>query len=98
MAGHHLKVLAVFGTRPDAIKMAPVVLEFMKHPDKVRLVVAVTGQHREMLDQVLAAFEIKPDYDLAIMRDRQSLAGMTSRALEGLDPVIDEVKPDILLA
>ncbi|HOK53584.1 MAG TPA: UDP-N-acetylglucosamine 2-epimerase (non-hydrolyzing) [Armatimonadota bacterium] len=98
MAGHHLKVLAVFGTRPDAIKMAPVVLEFMKHPDKVRLVVAVTGQHREMLDQVLAAFEIKPDYDLAKMRDRQSLAGMTSRALEGLDPVIDEVKPDILLA
>jgi UDP-N-acetylglucosamine 2-epimerase (non-hydrolysing) len=98
MQNGRIKVLTVFGTRPDAIKMAPVVLEFAKYPEIVDLSVAVTGQHREMLDQVLSAFEIKPNYDLAIMRDRQTLSGMTCRALEGLDPVIDEVKPDILIA
>jgi UDP-N-acetylglucosamine 2-epimerase (non-hydrolysing) len=93
-----IKVLTVFGTRPDAIKMAPVVLEFAKHPEKVDLVVAVTGQHREMLDQVLSVFGITPDYDLAIMRERQTLSGMTCRALEGLDDVLEKVQPDILIA
>lgn len=78
--------------------MAPVVLELAKHPKEIDLCVAVTGQHREMLDQVLSAFQIKPDYDLAIMQARQSLAGMTCRALERLDPILEEVKPDIVLA
>jgi len=98
MAGRRVKVLTIFGTRPDAIKMAPVVLEFARRPDKVELVVAVTGQHREMLDQVLSVFGIVPNYDLAIMQERQSLAGMTCRAIEGLNPVIAQVKPDIVLA
>lgn len=98
MTTRPIKILAVFGTRPDAIKMAPVVLEFAKHKDKADFVVAVTGQHREMLDQVLHAFNIKPDYDLAIMQTKQSLSGMTCRALEGLDPIIEEVKPDMILA
>ncbi|MEN6521370.1 MAG: UDP-N-acetylglucosamine 2-epimerase (non-hydrolyzing) [Armatimonadota bacterium] len=98
MADRKLKVLTVFGTRPDAIKMAPVVLEFAKYPEDVELSVAVTGQHREMLDQVLSVFQIKPDYDLAIMQARQTLSGMTCRALEGLDPVIEKVQPDIILA
>lgn len=98
MINRKLKVLTVFGTRPDAIKMAPVVLEFAKYTEDVELSVAVTGQHREMLDQVLSVFQIKPDYDLAIMQARQTLSGMTCRALEGLDPVIEEVKPDIILA
>lgn len=98
MTSRRVKILAVFGTRPDAIKMAPVVLEFARHKDRAELVVAVTGQHREMLDQVLSVFNIRPDYDLAIMQARQSLAGMTCRALERLDPVMDEVQPDIVLA
>jgi len=98
MLNRKIKILTIFGTRPDAIKMAPVVLEFAKHTDKADLVVAVTGQHREMLDQVLSVFQIKPDYDLAIMQARQTLSGMTCRALEGLDPVIEEVKPYIILA
>lgn len=78
--------------------MAPVVLEFAKHTGKAELTVAVTGQHREMLDQVLAAFKIKPDYDLAIMKDRQTLAGLTCRAIEGLDPIIEKIQPDIVIA
>ncbi len=98
MINRKIKVMTVFGTRPDAIKMAPVVLEFLKHTDKVELVVAVTGQHREMLDQVLGAFGIDPDYDLGIMTARQSISGMTCRALEGLDPIISDVQPDILIA
>jgi len=97
MADRQIKVLTVFGTRPDAIKMAPVVMELAPNPN-ARLFVAVTGQHREMLDQVLSVFDIKPDYDLAIMQERQTLVGMTTRALEGLDKVIGEIKPDIVLA
>lgn len=89
--------MTVFGTRPDAIKMAPVVLEFARRPE-VRLTVAVTGQHREMLDQVLSVFKIVPDHDLDIMRARQTVSGMTCRALEGLDPIIEQVQPDMLLA
>ncbi|MDO8585482.1 MAG: UDP-N-acetylglucosamine 2-epimerase (non-hydrolyzing) [Armatimonadota bacterium] len=93
-----LKVLAVFGTRPDAVKMAPVVQELRKFPDKVDLSVAVSGQHREMLDQVLEVFEIKPDFDLQIMQAKQSLSSITSRCLEGLEDVLSQVCPDLVVA
>jgi UDP-N-acetylglucosamine 2-epimerase (non-hydrolysing) len=94
---NQLKVMTVFGTRPEAIKMAPLVKELEKHPEQIKSIVTVTAQHREMLDQVLHIFEIKPDYDLNIMKDRQSLVGVTTRALEGLTHVLAEVKPDIVL-
>ena len=90
-----IKVMTVFGTRPEAIKMAPLVLELEKHPDEIEAIVCVTAQHRQMLDQVLEIFGITPDYDLDIMKERQTLVGITSRVLEGLDNVIKEVKPDI---
>ncbi|WP_453997470.1 non-hydrolyzing UDP-N-acetylglucosamine 2-epimerase [Bacillus nitroreducens] len=89
--------MTVFGTRPEAIKMAPLVKELEKYPDQIESIVTVTAQHRQMLDQVLEIFEITPDYDLNIMKDRQTLVGVTTRALEGLDEVIKEVKPDIVL-
>jgi UDP-N-acetylglucosamine 2-epimerase (non-hydrolysing) len=92
-----ITVLSVFGTRPEAIKMAPVVRDLAKHPDTFRSVVCVTGQHREMLDQVLQLFEIEPDYDLAVMTPGQTLAGVTAAVLIGLDRVLDEVKPDWVL-
>ncbi|MDQ2798437.1 MAG: UDP-N-acetylglucosamine 2-epimerase (non-hydrolyzing), partial [Armatimonadota bacterium] len=92
------KVLCVFGTRPDAIKMAPVVLELKRRPDEFAVKVAVTGQQREMLDQVLAVFGIVPDYDLNIMTQRQTLAQITTRSLEGLDPILAQEKPDWVLA
>lgn len=89
--------MTIFGTRPEAIKMAPLVLELEKHPEKFESIVTVTAQHRQMLDQVLKIFEITPDHDLNIMKDRQTLTGVTTRALEGLDKVMKEVKPDIVL-
>ncbi|WP_100374184.1 non-hydrolyzing UDP-N-acetylglucosamine 2-epimerase [Bacillus sp. FJAT-45037] len=92
-----LKVLTVFGTRPEAIKMSPLVLELNKHQDEIDSYVAVTGQHREMLDQVLQLFGVRPDYDLNIMKERQTLAEVTTNALHGLDGVIKEVMPDIVL-
>ncbi len=92
-----IKVLTIFGTRPEAIKMAPLVKELEKNDDKIESIVCVTAQHREMLDQVLDIFKIKPDYDLNIMHDRQTLVGIATRALEGLDGVMKEVKPDIVL-
>ena len=92
------KVLCVFGTRPDAIKMAPVVLELKRRPDQFLVHVAVTGQHREMLDQVLSVFAIAPDFDLNIMTQGQTLAQVTTRALSGLDPILDSEKPDWVLA
>ncbi|TYR75289.1 UDP-N-acetylglucosamine 2-epimerase (non-hydrolyzing) [Rossellomorea vietnamensis] len=92
-----IKVMTIFGTRPEAIKMAPLVLELKKYPDHFETVVAVTAQHREMLDQVLAIFDVKPDHDLNIMKDRQTLIDVTTRGLEGLDKVMKEVKPDIVL-
>ncbi|MFF2446599.1 non-hydrolyzing UDP-N-acetylglucosamine 2-epimerase [Neobacillus sp. NPDC058068] len=92
-----LKVMTVFGTRPEAIKMAPLVKELEKYPDKIKSIVTVTAQHREMLDQVLNIFEIIPDYDLNIMKERQSLIDVTTRCLEGLNQVLAEVKPDIVL-
>ena len=91
-----LKVMSIFGTRPEAIKMAPVVLELAKYPE-VESTVAVTAQHREMLDQVLKLFDIKPDFDLNIMSEGQTLFDITSRALLGLDKILREVKPDVIL-
>lgn len=97
MMAKKIKVMTVFGTRPEAIKMAPVVLELAKHPDKIVPVVAVTAQHRDMLDQVLNLFQIKPDHDLDIMAAGQTLFDITSRAMMGLDKVLQEEKPDIVL-
>jgi len=91
------KILLVFGTRPEAIKMAPLVKVFQQQPEDFQTVVAVTGQHREMLDQVLRIFEITPDYDLAIMKPGQDLYDITSRVLTGMRDVLKEVKPDIVL-
>lgn len=92
-----LKILAVFGTRPEAIKMAPLVKELEKYPEIIRCKVAVTAQHREMLDQVLSLFEIKPAYDLNIMQKGQSLFDITARALSGLQQVLSEEKPGLVL-
>ncbi|NSL52090.1 non-hydrolyzing UDP-N-acetylglucosamine 2-epimerase [Calidifontibacillus erzurumensis] len=92
-----IKVLTTFGTRPEAIKMCPLVLELNKRSDQFESIVAVTAQHRQMLDQVLEIFQVKPDYDLNIMKERQTLVDVTTRGLEGLDRVIKEVKPDIVL-
>ena len=85
-----LKVMTVFGTRPEAIKMAPLAIELKKNPN-IESIVCVTAQHREMLDQVLDLFKIIPDYDLDIMKERQSLLGITTRVLEGLDGVIKDL-------
>lgn len=89
-------LLLVFGTRPEAIKMCPLVLEFKKHPDVFNTLVCVTGQHREMLDQVLNLFEIKPDYDLNIMKPNQDLYDITSNVLLGMRDVLTEAKPDVV--
>ncbi len=91
------KVMTIFGTRPEAIKMAPLVLELGKYPDTIESIVAVTAQHRQMLDQVLETFGITPNYDLNIMKDRQTLIDVTTNALRGLDEVMKEAKPDIVL-
>lgn len=90
------KVMSVFGTRPEAIKMAPLVKELEKR-EEIESIVCVTAQHREMLDQVLKTFDIKPDYDLDIMKKGQTLSDITGRVLKGLEEVIIEAKPDILL-
>lgn len=91
------KVMLVFGTRPEAIKMCPLVKEFQKHPDVFETIVCVTGQHREMLDQVLTIFDIKPDYDLNIMKQGQDLTDVTARVLTGLRDVFKECHPDVVL-
>jgi UDP-N-acetylglucosamine 2-epimerase (non-hydrolysing) len=91
-----LKVMTVFGTRPEAVKMAPLVKELEKHP-QIESIVCVTAQHRQMLDQVLDIFQIVPDYDLNIMQDRQTLVGITTRALESLSMVMETVSPDVVL-
>lgn len=90
-------ILLVFGTRPEAIKMAPLVKKFQQYPNDFRTVVCVTGQHREMLDQVLQIFDIKPDYDLNIMKQGQDLYDVTARVLVGLRAVLQDVKPDVVL-
>ena len=91
-----IKVMSIFGTRPETIKMAPVVHELEKR-EEIESIVCVTAQHREMLDQVLKALKVKPDYDLNIMKQGQTLSDITTRALKGLEDVIKEVKPDIIL-
>lgn len=91
------KIMLVFGTRPEAIKMAPLVKEFRKYPEKFETVVCVTGQHREMLDQVLRLFNIEPDYDLNIMKQGQDLYDVTARILTGMRNVLQEVQPDLVL-
>ena len=91
-------IACVFGTRPDAVKMAPLVQELRRFPDEVRLVAISTGQHREMLDQVLSVFQIVPDHDLGLMQPRQTLADLTARALGALTPVLEAEKPDLVIA
>ncbi len=92
-----IKVMTVFGTRPEAIKMAPVVLELKKHSSEIQTIVAVTAQHRQMLDQVLQLFHIQPDYDLDIMSQGQTLYDITTKALLGLKNVLETEKPDLVL-
>ena len=91
------KVMLVFGTRPEAIKMCPLVKEFQKRSEEFETIVCVTGQHREMLDQVLTIFDVKPDYDLNIMKQGQDLTDVTARVLTGLRDVFKECRPDIVL-
>lgn len=91
------KILLVFGTRPEAIKMAPLVKAFQQQPETFETIVCVTGQHREMLDQVLRLFDIQPDYDLAIMKAGQDLYDITARVLTGMRDVLKEVQPDVVL-
>lgn len=92
-----IKVMTVFGVRPEAVKMAPLILELEKHQEHIESIVCVTAQHREMLDSVLDVFGIKPDYDLNVMKERQSLNEITIRVLQGLEPVLKEAQPDIVL-
>ena len=96
-AAAKLKIMTVFGTRPEAIKMAPVVMEMVRHSEEIVPIVAVTAQHREMLDQVLRLFHIVPDYDLDIMAAGQTLFDITARALKGLDEVLTKEKSDLVL-
>lgn len=91
------KIMLVFGTRPEAIKMCPLVKEFQKHPDEFDTIVCVTGQHREMLDQVLKIFEVKPDFDLNIMKQGQDLTDVTARVLTGMRDVFAQYRPDVVL-
>lgn len=91
------KVMLVFGTRPEAIKMCPLIKEFQKHIDEFETIVCVTGQHREMLDQVLTIFDVKPDYDLNIMKPGQDLYDVTARVLTGMRNVFRQCKPDVVL-
>jgi len=92
-----IKVLVVFGTRPEAVKMAPIVKALKKDSDSFESKVCVTAQHRDMLDQVLRIFDIEPDYDLNIFQSGQTLTQITCRALTGLEEVIEEFKPDLIL-
>ncbi|TQS72159.1 UDP-N-acetylglucosamine 2-epimerase (non-hydrolyzing) [Ornithinibacillus gellani] len=95
--GKRKKVMTIFGTRPEAIKMAPLVKELQSRSDEFEAIVAVTAQHREMLDQVLQVFQITPDFDLNIMKQKQTLAQITTKVLEGLDDIMKTAKPDIVL-
>lgn len=92
-----MRVLSIFGTRPEAIKMAPVVRELQKHPDRLQSRVCVTAQHREMLDQVLSLFDIAPDYDLKVMEDNQTPTQVASAVLAGLEPILERERPDWVL-
>ena len=91
------RIMLVFGTRPEAIKMCPLVKELQKRPGEFETIVCVTGQHREMLDQVLQIFDVRPNYDLNIMKQGQDLTDVTSRILVGLRDVLKECRPDVVL-
>ena len=91
------KVMLVFGTRPEAIKICPLVNEFKKHPDKFETIVCVTGQHRQMLDQVLEAFNVVPQYDLSIMKEKQTLFDITTNILNRIKEVLEKERPDVVL-
>src|SRR4030042_4898483 len=93
-----IKILTIFGTRPEAIKLAPVVKALEDHPDQFRPLVCVTAQHREMLDQVLRLFDLRPDHDLNLMPENQTLAQITAAAFTGLDAVVRQEAPDWILA
>lgn len=92
-----IKIMTIFGVRPEAIKMAPLILELQKHPDTIESIVCVTAQHRQMLDQVLEVFNITPNYDLNVMKESQTLNEISIRVLQGLEEVLREVKPDLVL-
>ncbi|TBL72945.1 non-hydrolyzing UDP-N-acetylglucosamine 2-epimerase [Paenibacillus thalictri] len=92
-----IKVVTIFGTRPEAIKMAPLIKELEKYPEQIESLVCVTAQHRQMLDQVLDIFQIRPDYDLDVMKERQTLNEISIRVLQGLDPIFKEAKPNLIL-
>ena len=92
-----IKVMSIFGTRPEAIKMAPVVMELARHPEEIETKTLVTAQHREMLDQVLRLFHITPDYDLNIMAAGQTLFDITTRAMQGINEVFQKDRPDLVL-
>jgi UDP-N-acetylglucosamine 2-epimerase len=92
-----IRVLSIFGTRPEAIKMAPLLMEFQENREKVSSIVCVTAQHRQMLDQVLSLFNIVPDYDLNLMKDGQTLISVTKDVLSGLNEIMNKEKPDIVL-
>jgi UDP-N-acetylglucosamine 2-epimerase (non-hydrolysing) len=92
-----VKILCVIGTRPEAIKTAPILHELRRLPSRAEVTVCLTGQHRELVDQVLSLFDIQPDYDLAVMQDGQSLAGLSAQLLAALDPVVAKEKPDWML-
>jgi len=92
-----IKVMSIFGVRPEATKMAPLVLELQRHPNEFESLVCVTAQHREMLDRVLELFDIRPDFDLDVMQKKQTLNDVSIRVLQGLEPVLQETKPDIVL-
>lgn len=96
MSDKKIRVMSVFGTRPEAIKMCPLVLELQKHPE-IESIVCLTGQHRQMLDQVMEVFGVKADYDLNIMRPQQTLTTITADVLTNMEPVLKESKPDIVL-
>lgn len=95
--GSKIKVMSVFGVRPEAIKMAPLIKELERHHEHIESLVCVTAQHRHMLDQVLEVFEIEPDFDLDVMQDQQSLNDISVRVLQGLEPVFREARPDLVL-
>ena len=91
-----IRVMTIFGTRPEAVKMAPLALELARRPG-IQALCCVTAQHREMLDSVLNIFQLKPDYDLNIMQPRQTLSSITSKCLVGMDGVLEQAKPDLVL-
>src|SRR3989338_1991624 len=91
------RIMFVFGTRPEAIKMAPVIKEVEKYPDMLEPVVVVTGQHRQLLDQVMRIFDLDPDYDLGIMEENQTIGNIVTKSLQGLEEIILREKPDMLL-